>query len=83
MRQPAMSGVKARYPPAMHNDSADIAHRLAELRIEHRDLDLAIGRMQAASEVDDLALRRLKKRKLMLKDWIAKLESLLIPDAPA
>ena len=42
-----------------------------------------IGRMQAASEVDDLALRRLKKRKLMLKDWIAKLESLLIPDAPA
>jgi hypothetical protein len=67
----------------MHNDSADIAHRLAELRIEHRDLDLAIGRMQAASEVDDLALRRLKKRKLMLKDWIAKLESLLIPDTPA
>ncbi|MBS0217865.1 MAG: YdcH family protein [Proteobacteria bacterium] len=64
-------------------DSADIASRLAELRIEHRDLDLAIGRMQAASEVDDLALRRLKKRKLMLKDWIAKLESMLIPDTPA
>lgn len=67
----------------MHNDSSDIAQRLAELRIEHRDLDLAIGRMQAASQVDDLALRRLKKRKLMLKDWIAKLESMLIPDSPA
>ncbi|MBS0214944.1 MAG: YdcH family protein [Proteobacteria bacterium] len=64
-------------------DTTDIAHRLAELRIEHRDLDFAIGRMQAASEVDDLALRRLKKRKLMLKDWIAKLESMLIPDTPA
>ena len=65
-------------------DSADIAHRLAELRIEHRDLDLAIGRMQAETvDVDDLALRRLKKRKLMLKDWIAKLESMLIPDTPA
>ena len=35
------------------------------------------------SRETDLALRRLKKRKLMLKDWIAKLESLLIPDAPA
>ena len=64
-------------------DSADIAYRLAELRIEHRDLDLAIVRMQVASEVDDLALRRLKKRKLMLKDWISRLESMLIPDTPA
>ncbi|PNS08635.1 YdcH family protein [Solilutibacter silvestris] len=64
-------------------DSADISHRLAELKIEHRDLDLAIGRLQATVEVDDLALRRLKKRKLLLKDWIAKLESMLIPDTPA
>lgn len=64
-------------------DSSDIAQRLAELRIEHRDLDLAIGRLQAMGDGDDLALRRLKKRKLMLKDWIAKLESMLIPDTPA
>lgn len=64
-------------------DSADIAQRLAELRIEHRDLDLAIGRLQTAGDGDELALRRLKKRKLMLKDWIAKLESMLIPDTPA
>jgi len=64
-------------------DSADIAHRLAELKIEHRDLDLAIGRLQTTAEVDDLALRRLKKRKLLLKDWIARLESMLIPDTPA
>ena len=64
-------------------DTTDIAHRLAELRIEHRDLDFAIGRMQAASEVDDLALRRLKKRKLMLKDKIHHLEGMLVPDIPA
>lgn len=67
----------------MHNDSADISRRLAELRIEHRDLDLVIARIQAGTQLDDLALRRLKKRKLLLKDWIARLESMLIPDTPA
>jgi len=62
---------------------ADIVHRLAGLRMEHRDLDLAIGRLQADLEADELALKRLKKRKLQLKDCIAKLESALIPDEPA
>ena len=57
--------------------------RVAELRLEHRDLDEAIARLQQDIEADELAVKRLKKRKLQLKDQIAKLESALIPDQPA
>lgn len=57
--------------------------RLLELRQEHRDLDDAIARLAEAAYVDGLQLRRLKKRKLQLRDAIAQLESLLIPDEPA
>jgi hypothetical protein len=57
--------------------------RLRELRIEHRDLDDVIGRLTMDLYVDELQLRRLKKRKLMLKDQIARLESELIPDMNA
>ena len=57
--------------------------RLLELRQEHRDLDDAIARLAEAAYVDGLQLRRLKKRKLQLRDSIAQLESLLIPDEPA
>jgi hypothetical protein len=60
-----------------------IARRVSELRLEHRDLDLAIARLQADAEADELAVKRLKKRKLQLKDCIARLESALIPDEPA
>jgi len=60
-----------------------IAQRIAALRQEHRDLDAAIARLQADIEADELAVKRLKKRKLLLKDSIAKLESALIPDEPA
>lgn len=56
---------------------------LAELREEHRDLDLAINRMAMDPWQDQLQLRRLKKRKLKLKDWISRLESKLIPDLDA
>ncbi|MDT8321057.1 MAG: DUF465 domain-containing protein [Xanthomonadales bacterium] len=65
------------------NDPAEIARQLAELREEHRDLDEAIARLAADPGVDQLRLRRLKKRKLKLKDWIAWLESELIPDLDA
>lgn len=68
------------------DDPAVIARRLAELRLEHRDLDAAIERLaalRADDAHDDLALKRMKKRKLWLKDCIAKLESALIPDEPA
>ncbi len=62
---------------------ARMAERLAALRLEHRDLDAAIARLQADLEADELAVKRLKKRKLQLKDQIARLESDLIPDEPA
>ena len=57
--------------------------RLRELRIEHRDLDDVIHRLQMDPYVNEVQLRRLKKRKLMLKDQIARLESELIPDLNA
>jgi hypothetical protein len=57
--------------------------RLRELRIEHRDLDDVINRLQMDLYVNEVQLRRLKKRKLMLKDQIARLESELIPDLNA
>lgn len=62
---------------------ARISHRLAELRMEHRDLDVAIERLHENITADELAIKRLKKRKLQLKDTIARLESALIPDEPA
>ena len=57
--------------------------RLRELRVEHRDLDLVIEQLSDSPAVDQLQLRRLKKRKLRIKDEIARLESRLIPDEPA
>jgi hypothetical protein len=54
--------------------------RLAYLRTEHRDLDMAIDALRAASSSDQLQLARLKKRKLRLRDEIAILEDNLIPD---
>jgi len=62
---------------------ARMARRVVELRLEHRDLDTAIGTLQADIEADELALKRLKKRKLLLKDQIIWIENALIPDEPA
>jgi hypothetical protein len=63
------------------NLSADqAAELLIELRLEHRDLDQAIEVLATAPTEDDLAMRRLKKRKLLLKDRIATLERLADPD---
>jgi hypothetical protein len=57
--------------------------RLIELRMEHADLDAAIDRMSHAPEPDELLMRRLKKRRLALRDEIARLEHQLTPDEPA
>ncbi len=57
--------------------------RLRQLRIEHRDLDDIISRLSMDFKVDELQMTRLKRRKLMLKDQIARLESQLIPDLNA
>jgi len=64
-------------------DTSETRQLLLELREEHRDLDLAIDRMANDPFQDQLHLRRLKKRKLKLKDWITRLESKLIPDMDA
>ncbi|WP_449447039.1 YdcH family protein [Thermomonas brevis] len=60
-----------------------MARRVVELRLEHRDLDLAIERLQVDIANDELAIKRMKKRKLQLKDQISWLENALIPDEPA
>ena len=65
------------------DDTSEIRQLLIELREEHRDLDMAIARMVTDPRQDQLHLRRLKKRKLKLKDWITRLESKLIPDIDA
>jgi hypothetical protein len=65
------------------NDPSVIARRLVELRTEHRDLDLLIGRLTDDQAIDQLTVTRMKKRKLRLKDEIAWLQSRLIPDLDA
>lgn len=57
--------------------------KLRALRIEHRDLDEVIARLSLDIHIDELQLKRLKKRKLVLKDQILLLESQLIPDLNA
>ncbi len=64
-------------------DPAQLMHQLTQLRIEHRDLDAAIDRLAADIQADELAIKRLKKRKLLIKDSISRLESRLIPDLDA
>ncbi|WP_018935884.1 YdcH family protein [Thioalkalivibrio sp. ALJ24] len=66
----------------MEYDS-EIRARLTELEAEHRALDGAIEAMQARPSPDFLEIRRLKKRKLQLKDSIQRLRSRLIPDLNA
>lgn len=61
-------------------DEDAIRAQLAELRQEHQDLDIAIDATMRSGAVDFMRLQRLKKRKLALKDIIAKLESRLLPD---
>jgi hypothetical protein len=65
-------------------DPAKISAQLVELRLEHRDLDAAIAKLaEAPGCEDDLAIKRLKKRKLRIKDMVAYLENQLIPDLDA
>ena len=62
---------------------ARLVQRITELRLEHRALDGEIVRLESGIAADELAVKRMKKRKLQLKDEIARLESALIPDEPA
>lgn len=70
-------------PPTDPAELARIVLRVQALRQEHRELDDAIAQVQLAQGRDDLAVKRLKKRKLQLKDCIAWLEAALVPDEPA
>ncbi|MFC0204532.1 YdcH family protein [Novosphingobium soli] len=58
----------------------EMRKRLEILKVEHRDLDVAIEALMTASAGDQLQIARLKKRKLRLKDQIAQIEDYLIPD---
>ena len=65
-------------------DEADsLRNRLQELKVEHRDLDVAIAQLLGVPPGDELLMRRLKKRKLQLKDKITFIEARLKPDIPA
>lgn len=57
-----------------------LSRRLIELRIEHADLDAMIDRLAVQAPLDELALQRLKKRRLALRDMIARLEATTEPD---
>jgi hypothetical protein len=60
-----------------------VRQRIEQLRLEHRDLDDIIERLAHDPHIDQLQIKRLKKRKLAIKDLIQRLESDLIPDLDA
>ena len=64
-------------------DLEDIRRRIAELQLEHRGLDAMIEAIALQTRFDELQLRRLKKRKLQIKDSITLLQMQLVPDQPA
>ena len=81
----AAAGLLARFHAILHM-TANLhspERQLIELRIEHADLDASIDRLSAQSPVDQLMLQRLKKRRLALRDVIARLEAALDPKEPA
>ncbi len=65
------------------DESNNLRRQLEAARTEHRDLDDVLHRLTEQPPMDQLQVRRLKKRKLRLKDTIAHLESKLIPDLDA
>ena len=64
-------------------DEQAIHSRIVELQVEHRDLDDVIDRLTSLPGHDELQLRRLKKKKLQIKDQILQLQVQLVPDIPA
>ena len=64
-------------------DLQPLYDRIVELQIEHRDLDLSLLALQSSVPPDELTIRRLKKRKLAIRDAIMQLQRRLVPDTPA
>ena len=67
----------------MNADALSVNNRIIELQTEHRDLDAAIARLASDLSTDEILLRRLKKRKLQIKDHIVSLQMQLVPDIQA
>ena len=61
----------------------EVVLRIMELRVDHKDLDDSIHALSRSNYIDQVQLKRLKKKKLLIKDTIQKLESQLIPDVDA
>ena len=61
-------------------EETSLRHRLAGLRVEHQDLDAAVAALDAKPRPDQIQIARLKKKKLVLRDLIARLEDHLTPD---
>ena len=61
----------------------DVKKRIIELEVEHRDLDSVIDLLSKSTQHEELQIRRLKKRRLQLKDHITLLRMQLVPDIPA
>ena len=69
--------------PLSDTEISDLRNQLHELQMEHRDLDQVITHLIENPPPDELLVRRLKKRKLLLKDRILQIEQMLVPDIPA
>ena len=67
----------------MSKIAEDIKSRIIELEVEHRDLDSVIDLLSQSTRHEELQIRRLKKRRLQLKDHITLLRMQLVPDIPA
>lgn len=78
-----LAGAPAINNPLTNDEIQSLRQQLDELRLEHRDLDDVITHLTHSAYPDQLQLRRLKKRKLRLKDLIQQIESRLIPDIDA
>ncbi|WP_126456514.1 YdcH family protein [Sulfuriflexus mobilis] len=67
----------------MNDEQVELQNRIEQLKLEHRDLDEVISRLHEQGLADQLQLRRMKKRKLVIKDILQRLKSQLIPDMDA
>ena len=77
------TGIARQIRVLMDNNLHSLPRRLIELRMEHGDLDSLIDQVSIDRPADELTLRRLKKRRLLLRDQIARIEAELDPPEPA